>query len=356
MNKKFNFILLYILAIILFSIDLFALGRKDLNTENIYENNHQLISITNKEDIMPLPIYISELPNINDYTLFANGGGWDGNWYIGFNLCWIERLPPAPVGNYLRAYIGAKIGRMKTRQIPGKPIWEKEPIPGDIYISISSTPAWKANQSFFLVNTIDIPLEGEPDVALNGVGEARWFWVEVPLNIINFEGENYVAIWSPTPYFVSTASSPILAGGWGSKKVNTWLNNDIRGYPPLNPKESLKTSIIVYEPAIAIKLIPENTFQDIRVLILESKKGRENTEDKTLLISVQGDQIERVWIEISNDGNEWKKIGRYLWSPPYMFTLQANLFNEGDYKIRACASDIWGNIGYSTPLEIKISR
>ena len=66
----------------------------------------------------PLPVYLSALSNLNDYSLFANGG-WDGNWYAGFNVCWMEQLPKPVQGNYVRAFIGAKLGRMKTRPIPG---------------------------------------------------------------------------------------------------------------------------------------------------------------------------------------------------------------------------------------------
>ena len=71
-----------------------------------------------------LPSYVSLIPNINDFTRFADGGH-DANWYIGFNNAWIVRLPAAPQGDFTRAFIGAKIGRAKTRPNPERP-WLRE--------------------------------------------------------------------------------------------------------------------------------------------------------------------------------------------------------------------------------------
>ena len=78
-----------------------------------------------QETFCPIPVYVSKLSNINDYDIFANSG-WDGNWYVGYNVCWIKKLPHFRQGKYARAQIGAKIGRAKTRRIPGKSTWEKE--------------------------------------------------------------------------------------------------------------------------------------------------------------------------------------------------------------------------------------
>ena len=30
------------------------------------------------------PVFVAQVPNPNDYSLFANSG-WDGNWYVGYN-------------------------------------------------------------------------------------------------------------------------------------------------------------------------------------------------------------------------------------------------------------------------------
>src|SRR5262249_15526312 len=104
------------------------------------------------------PVYVLKVSNPNDYTLFANSGGWDGNWYVGYDTCWVKKLPAIPSGSYMRAYIGAKLGRMKL-QPAGKKPWEQKSIPGEIDMAISSTAAWTAVQRVRLTLTSDIPSE-----------------------------------------------------------------------------------------------------------------------------------------------------------------------------------------------------
>ena len=237
--------------------------------------NFLLISLSAQQDEkhIKLPIYLSALPNLNDYNIFANGG-WDGNWYIGYNVGWIERINISSSTYHdiviNKVYIGAKLGRAKTRQKEKRPVWEKESIPGDIYIAVSSSPSWMSDQRYFLVSTEDLPLESDFENALEGVGESRWFWKQVPLEQINFNGPNYIILWSPTNYMVSRDTAPILCGGWGTRdnELNTWINNEIQGCPPIDPSQSLKTPISVFEPAIAIKLVPEGTTQYISVKIV----------------------------------------------------------------------------------------
>lgn len=303
----------------------------------------------------PLPVYMSELTNINDYNIFGNAG-WDGNWYVGFNACWMEEIPQPPAGEYKKAFVGVKLGRMKTRRIAGKPVWEKEAIPGLVYAAIASTPAWKSNQQYFIASSEDIPLEADAENALEGVGEARWFWAQVPIESVNLNGPSYIAVWSPSEYFVSVASAPILAGGWGSKKANSWISNDIKGYPPNNSAAALKTPISVFEPAIILKLIPEGCEQEIPVTVSVIKDGRDRTSNKTFVADIGGDGIEKAWLEISADGNKWVKNSRIIYSAPYMLTLLGDKMPEGKIKVRAAAVDIWGNMGYSKPVEIVVTK
>src|SRR3989338_7794366 len=75
-----------------------------------------------------LPIFVSLATNINDFGRFADSGP-DENWYIGFNNAWIVELPPAPIGEYSRAFIGAKVGRAKTRPKRGGRFLEREVVP-----------------------------------------------------------------------------------------------------------------------------------------------------------------------------------------------------------------------------------
>ena len=306
--------------------------------------------------ISDLPIYISAIPNINDYNIFANGG-WDGNWYVGYDVCWIKKLPPVPEGNYRKAFIGVKLGRAKTRQKSNKPIWEKEPIPGNIYVGISSTPSWKAEQRFFLTSTEDIPLEPDFENALIGVGESRWFWAEIPLEQIQYNSPNFIAVWSPTEGFVSRSTCPILCGAWGTKtqQPTTWLNNEILGSPPIDPNTSLKTPISIFEPAIILKLIPSNTEREIEVNIVDIKEGKPNTQDKTIYAIIYSNEILRAYLEMSVDGFEWKKIGHYLYSPPWIFTLSPENLPEGKIFIKVVCEDIWSNYGKSPSVGILVS-
>src|ERR1035437_5667230 len=94
------------------------------------------------------PVFVAQVPNPNDYALFANGG-WDGNWYVGYNNGWVKELPPIPKGNYTDACVGAKLGRMKALPPVGKPP-EFNPIAGEIWLGISSTSSWTPSQRFRL--------------------------------------------------------------------------------------------------------------------------------------------------------------------------------------------------------------
>src|ERR1700679_591845 len=58
------------------------------------------------------PVFVATHSNPDDYAAFANSG-WDGNWFVGYDNAWVQKLPPLPGGNYAHAYIGAKLGRMK---------------------------------------------------------------------------------------------------------------------------------------------------------------------------------------------------------------------------------------------------
>lgn len=184
------------------------------------------------EDIY-YPTYItgSGVP-LNEYTLFANSG-WDGNWYVGSNMCWIKKFDKALLPNkklYSRFFIGVKLGRAKTQPKPASPPWEKDYIDGNIYVGVSSTPAWRADQRYFLCKVSEIPTEGDWENAITTTGESRWFYTEIPIEKVNFEEDIWVCVYSNTEYLNSASSAPILAGAWRErpqKSFNVWLNNEI---------------------------------------------------------------------------------------------------------------------------------
>lgn len=313
------------------------------------------------------PTYItgSGVP-INEYTLFANAG-WDGNWYVGSNMCWIKKFSkdalPKDSSFYSKVYIGVKLGRAKTKSKPGAPSWEKDVINGNIYVGISSTPAWKSDQRYFLCKVEDIPTEGDWENAITTAGESKWFYTEIPLEKINFEEDIWVCVYSNTPYLTSASSAPILAGAWRErqqKDFNIWLNNEINGAPPLNPSTSLKTQIRAFDPAIIIKLIPKGAENlKVNLSIAQITDGRNDMDEKVFFINSLTPNIERVWMEISKNNQEYKKIYRYIYSQPYSFHLNTSMIPQeinGDFYIRFAAEDIFGNIGYTQELQLNIER
>lgn len=300
------------------------------------------------------PVFLSELPNINDFVLFGNGG-WDGNWYVGYNTCWVSKLPPAPAGRYSRAFLGAKLGRMKTEPVPGRPSWERRPIRGEINIAVAGEPLWPQSRRFLLAETQDIPLEGDTENAVEGVGESRWFWVEVPLKFVSFEKDNYVALFSPSEALSDARHAPILAAGWGDTKQNTWLNSTVKGQPPIQAEDALKTAVTYFEPAVALKLVPAN---DRAVTVtLEGPLPEQDApmpEKLILSASVAGQDVESAWVEFSTDTRAWNRAAAPVYGAPYVFTVKRDRLPPGKVRLRAAAQDLWGNKGASADFSVQV--
>ncbi len=294
------------------------------------------------------PLYLSLRPDLNQYYLYADGG-MDGNWYVGYNNCWIVKLPPAPRGNFQKAFIGAKLGRAKTQAVEGKPL-EKKAKPGKIYIGISHKPSFSSEQSFFLVSAGDIPLEPPENDSMPGTGSAEWFWAKVPLEKISTERPNYIALWSNSEYFTSSSSSPILAGAeTTAKQENVWFNRSITGAPPRSIKTALETPVFRLQPAMAIKLIPKNNYT-------VSARGLMATITRDEIIvrfSANGTDVRGAWIEISYDRFDWQRISRVLSKPPFSFTFNKKTMPQDLYYLRGAAADCLENIGHSKEIMIK---
>jgi len=306
------------------------------------------------------PVYVAQIPNLNDYSLFANSG-WDGNWYVGYNNGWIKKLPAIPPGNYAHAYLGAKLGRMKTLPPIGRPP-EFNPVPGELWMALGSTPTWTSSQRVKLTTTDDIPLDSSPEYALENAGEAQWFWTEIPLSSVNFGGPNFAALWSPTPALISLSSAPVLAAGWGDKEVNAWLAKDIKGEPLSDPQVALSTGIAVFQPAIALKVIPAGRSHPMRVRVISWQNGTPSHLKPVLTGSAEGDSIERVWVEYDRPNRhgdvirgEWIQVGRSLWKAPYIFSLDQARLPHGKLLLRLAAVNIWEEKATSDPFEIDVS-
>ena len=293
-----------------------------------------------------VPSIVTIAPSLHDYGRFADGGP-DANWYIGFNNAWIVKLPPAPAGEFSHAFIGAKLGRAKTRPVPDKP-WLRETIPGKVYAGISGTPAWTSEQSFFLAETRDIPAEADPQARVDGVGAGEWFWAEVPMSQVSFTGPNYLIVWSPTNYFTKSSSAPILAaadldepGG----ETRAWLNRSIQGVPPRSRGASLETPLNTLAPAIAIKLVPPGP-DEPAVSVADLTVARAG---KRVIVrfSAAGEDLAEAWVEASRDQLEWQRVSRIQRRPPYVFSLPPDKAPAPGTFLRGAARDASGAIGVS---------
>ncbi|MBI5239740.1 MAG: hypothetical protein HY926_04650 [Elusimicrobia bacterium] len=255
------------------------------------------------------------------------------------------------MGEFSHAYIGAKIGRAKTRPNPNKP-WQREIIPGKIYMGISQTAAFTAQQSFFLAETRDLPLEPALDTQIEGVGAGEWFWAEVPMAQVSSSRPNYLIIWSPTDAFVKTSSSPVLAAAavddGQPRETRAWNNRSITGVPPRNPGTALETPINSISPALAIKLVPPSSSE-----ISVSEFLFERTGKKCLArFSAWGENIDAAWVEHSRDGLDWERVSRVLRRQPFDFTLPADRCPApGDY-LRGAARDVLGTTAAGDPFQI----
>jgi len=308
------------------------------------------------------PVFVASRSNPNEYSVFANNG-WDGNWYVGYDTAWIQKLPPLPGGNYARAFIGAKLGRMKTLPPVGRPP-VFNPIPGELWMALSSTTAWTSDHRLRLTTTEDIPLDGNAEYPLENAGESQWFWVEIPTDWINTTGDNYLALWSPTPELVSVSSAPILAAALGGKEAGTWIVSNLTGELPRIPKDPPGAALSFFQPAIALKLIPaEPSGASPVVKAVSWEPGTPAHPKPVITANVSGDSIERAWLEYLAPGQrqgdvvrpQWKKIGRPLWKAPYAFTIAQEELPQGKTQIRVAAADIWERVGISDAFAIEVS-
>jgi hypothetical protein len=296
-----------------------------------------------------LPAYSSLLPDINQFNRFADGGP-DGNWYIGFNNAWIVKLDSAPLGQFSRAFIGAKIGRAKTQPNPDKP-WERDIINGKVYMAISNTPSFSSDQSYFLAETKDIPVDPDSLGTERPRGSARWFWAEVPVSLVSFTQPNYLVIWSPTSYFTSVASSPVLAAGTAQDfevgHARAWNNRSIVGVPPRSYEGALETPINI-APALAIKLVGPGAIKEVSV------KNFSIAREKSRVLarfSVSGRDFSQAWVESSDDQLNWERVSPFLTAAPFYFSLDPVLVKTGNY-LRGAADDESGDVGFSDPFQI----
>lgn len=292
-----------------------------------------------------LPTYLTLAESLHDFGRFADGGS-DSNWYVGFNNAWAVKLPPVPEGRWSRVFIGAKLGRAKTTPRKDKP-WEHRILPGKVYIGVSQRPAFSSEQSFFLVDTADIPVEAHESMYLPGTGESQWFWAEVPRSLVSSDRSNYLIVWSPNREFRSADSSPILAAADSSRggEPRAWNNHTIQGVPPRQEEGALPVPLTL-KPALAIKLVPPSSTR-VAVSAFSAETGPQGVLAR---FSAEGRDLELGWVESSQDQLEWSRVSSYRRSPPFVFRLSyESVAGKGSW-MRGRARDGWGNEGGSAPL------
>ena len=221
-------------------------------------------------------------------------------------------------------------------------------------MAVSSTPSWKTDQRVKLTSTEDIPLEASAEYALENVGESEWFWAEVPLSSVNFSGDNYLVLWSTSPALISVSSAPILAAASGGKEINTWTAKDIKGEPPPDAKSATATGISYFQPALALKLIPAGQAHPMHVRLLSWQNGTPDHLKPVILASVEGDSIERVWLEYAVK-DHWVQVGRSLWKAPFAFSLDQSKLPHGKILLRIAAVNVREENATSDPFEIEVS-
>lgn len=296
--------------------------------------------------------FVSLAENINDCGRFADAGP-DSGWYVGFNNAWIVKLPPAPTAKYARAFLGAKIGRAKSAPVPGQR-GKRAPLPGKVYIAISDKPAFKSDQSFFLAETRDLPLEADPAAYTPGTGASEWFWAEVPLRLVSSDSENFLIAWSPTDYFISPSSSPILAAcdppqGQRPSAPIAWNNHSLHGVAPRAEEGTLETPVHNLLPALAIKLVEAGSAKPQ----IRSFSSRPVTGGFLFSFSVFGADIDLVWLETSQDQLDWQRSTRYIRRPPYLLVLPYDQISTRGTYVRASAAGLTGAMGSGEAIFIR---
>jgi len=293
----------------------------------------------------PVPAYFAPENNLGKYYLYADGG-FHADWYVGYNNCWIVKLPPVPTGSYAKAFIGAKLGRTKIMSWPAS--WDTTPIPGKIYMALNQAPTFNSDHTYFLAEAADLPREPLPNDSLDGVDSARWLWAEVPLSRVSTEKENYLALWSASRYFTAASSSPIIAAALSDgEEENVWLNRSIKGNPP-SGEGVLETPISGLKPAIAVKLVPANEFK----VFIKGFAAEVGPEDIQVSFTAIGEDIRAAWLEISYDKFDWQRVTRYMFKAPYFWTFGREELSKDMFYLRAAALDNLENTGYSMPITV----
>ncbi len=293
-------------------------------------------------------LFHAELPVPGEYTLFASGG-WDGNWYAGYDRSWITQLPPVETAGYERAFLGARLGRSKTpeqiKEVHREEGGEVSEGPYGVLIGISREMKKRPAPLTLAYNDM-IPREGSPVSAVKGVAESRWFWKEIELEEISSGSPNYIWLWSGDRELKCSRTAPILAAGIGSQDLeNSYLVEE----------DEMKV-IKYFEPALAIKLIPPDA-PSPEIEITDFYTHGIYPHKKVVETGVRGDYITAVYLEI-NDGSGWNPAASPSRVPPYdiVFDPEKEELEPGSYNLRCRVVNWWENSDISGEVSFEVAE
>ncbi len=303
-----------------------------------------LFSQDKKRYNFPAPKFVSLIDDLNMYYLYANGG-FHADWYVGYNNAWIVKLPPIDKEGYVKAFIGAKLGRAKNTSYPTAS--DLKPIESKIFVSISDSPKFPP-KAYLLCENSDIPFEALEEESIRWVDSAKWFWTEIPLKAISSDKDNYVAIWAQSQNLTSSQTSPIIAAGYlDDGKENVWVNTSIKGSIS-TVENSLEIPISGIKPAIVIKLIKENDYR----VVIKNFSYYTTSDLHSFSWNVIAADAQKSWLEISFDRIKWDRLSRYIFSPPYSISFKSTEIPQDVFYVRACSTDIFENTECSSYVSV----
>jgi hypothetical protein len=122
----------------------------------------------------------------------------------------------------------------------------------------------------------------------------------------------------------------------------------------------LSTGLSFFQPALALKLIPAGDPHPLRVRMVSWQNGTEDHPKPVITGSVDGEAVERVWVERSISGRigdvvrgQWVQVGRSLWKTPYVFSLDQEKLPKGKWLLRIAAVNNWGEKAASSPFQVE---
>lgn len=195
-----------------------------------------------------MPIYLAARPSLNDYQFLADGGETFG-FSVGYSRSWIVRFQARSCGSVGSRLCGGQIGRDENRtETRSAGLGSAGGAGRNLCGGGAGPPRCPQSRRFFLTRAEEIPLASDRRQPLEGVGEARWFWTEIPLTVLSSTTQNLVALFSPSQTLKGEDRSPILSGARMEGSPTAWWRDKAEGEPPHNSGEAFQFPAVSYTP------------------------------------------------------------------------------------------------------------